>query len=531
VRNDRWLARRAARGDQEAFAAIFRRHEQDLYRYCVAILGDPEDAQDALQNAMVKALRALPGERREIALKPWLYRIAHNEAIELRRRERPSEPFTEDLPAPGASLEQSAAERERLRQLLDDLARLPDRHRGALVMRELAGLGFEQIGAALETTPAAARQVLYEARRGLREMAAGRDLACEEVMETVSAADGRVSRRRDIRAHLRDCEDCRAFAAEIEGRKRTLAGIAPLPAGAAAVLLKGAFGSAGGAVGGGGAAAVGSSTPAGIGAAAGAATKAGGAATLVKSALGVAAIVAVGTVAADHGHLPHLVGGGEKPAAEAGRSTGAGGEEGSHVAVEEIREEGRAQATGGALGAATARGPRGSATSGPGAARGGRRPHGHEDPTGATRPGHAAAPGADESHLSAGPDAAGTARPGRPAAPGAKGHAAKGSPPRPVHPSHPEHPAAGHAAAGHAAAPGPPGSARQDAEGPGTSAAAPPGHAAKPPAPPTEPSPAPEPSGQPPAEPPDTPARHAESVSGAASAGAQAHGEGTDREM
>ena len=64
---DARLARRAAGGDERAFAAIYRRHHQELYRYCRAILRDPDDAQDALQATMVKALRALPGEPRTIA--------------------------------------------------------------------------------------------------------------------------------------------------------------------------------------------------------------------------------------------------------------------------------------------------------------------------------------------------------------------------------------------------------------------------------------------------------------------------------
>ena len=80
MRDDRGLARGAASGDRRAFEAIFRRHHRELYRYCRAILGDADEAQDALQSTMVKALRALPGERREIALKPWLFRVAHNEA-------------------------------------------------------------------------------------------------------------------------------------------------------------------------------------------------------------------------------------------------------------------------------------------------------------------------------------------------------------------------------------------------------------------------------------------------------------------
>jgi RNA polymerase sigma factor (sigma-70 family) len=297
VRNERRLARRAARGDRDAFATIFGRFQQDLYRYCVAILGDPQDAQDALQNTMVKALQALPGEQREIDLKPWLYRIAHNESIELRRRQRPSEPLDEGSAAVGGSLEQSAACREQLRGLLADIDQLPERQRGALVMRELAGLDFEQIGAALDTSPAAARQVLYEARRGLHEMRDGREMECDAITATLSRQDGRTMRRRDIRAHLRDCADCRRFGEEIHARQETLAAISPLPALAAAALLKAALsGASGGAAPAAGGAA---------GAVGGAAAKAVSAGALLKSAAGVVAIVAVGAVAADHGHLFH----------------------------------------------------------------------------------------------------------------------------------------------------------------------------------------------------------------------------------
>src|SRR5882757_2662347 len=91
--SDARLARQASDGDRRAFEAIYKRYHQDIYRFCLSIVGRPEDAQDALQNTMVKALRALPGERREIRLKPWLFRIAHNEAIEMRRSARPTEPL------------------------------------------------------------------------------------------------------------------------------------------------------------------------------------------------------------------------------------------------------------------------------------------------------------------------------------------------------------------------------------------------------------------------------------------------------
>src|SRR4029079_17801735 len=87
--SDERLATLGSAGSAPAFAAIFARHHQALYGYCHSIVGNGHDAEDALQNTMVKALRKLPGETRQIALRPWLYRVAHNESISLIRRRRP----------------------------------------------------------------------------------------------------------------------------------------------------------------------------------------------------------------------------------------------------------------------------------------------------------------------------------------------------------------------------------------------------------------------------------------------------------
>ena len=286
--SDERLVRRATKGDRRAFAAIYRRYHQDLYRYCTAILGNSQDAQDALQNAMVKALRALPGEKRRIQLKPWLYRIAHNEAIELLRRRRPSEEIDPETAAAGSGLTEIAEQRERLRGLLADIAELPARQRGALVMRELAGLSFAQIGLAFETSAAAARQIVYEARLNLRQMKEGREMSCKEVTWVLSEADGRATRRRDIQAHLRTCRECRAFRDEIAGRSRDLSVLAPLPLAASAGLLQGILGG-GHSLAGGGLAGT-------LGAGAG---KAVATSAIVKSAATVAVVAAVGVTTAD----------------------------------------------------------------------------------------------------------------------------------------------------------------------------------------------------------------------------------------
>lgn len=310
--SDDRLARRAAAGDERAFAAIFDRHHQRLYRYCLGIVGDPQDAQDALQNAMVKVLRALPGEERRIELKPWLYRIAHNESIELLRRRRETRQLDPEQAVPGSGLTGEVASRERLRLLFADLDQLPQRQRGALVMRELAGLDYDEIGAALGTSPAVARQTLYEARQSLRQMDEGREMSCEAVTRALSDGDGRVARRRDLRAHLRTCPGCRRFAEEIDGRSRDLAALSPLPAAAAAGLLQGLLGGHG--VGGGLATALG-----------GGAAKTVGASAALKGAATVAVVAAIGVGAADRGGLidAGLSGGGESPAIEAEPPAGA----------------------------------------------------------------------------------------------------------------------------------------------------------------------------------------------------------------
>jgi RNA polymerase sigma factor (sigma-70 family) len=312
--SDDRLALRATKGDRRAFAAIFRRYHQSLYRFCLAIVGNPEDAQDALQNTMVKVLRALPGEERRIELKPWLYRIAHNESIELLRRRRDTRLLDPELPAPGPGLADDAASRERLRRLISDLDELPERQRGTLVMRELAGLDFAEIGAALGTSSAVARQTLYEARLSLRQMDEGREMSCEAVAKALSDGDGRVTRRRDLRAHLRSCAGCRRFREEIEGRERDLAALAPLPALAAAGLLQGLLGGHG-AAGGGLAGALG-----------GGAAKSFGASAALKGAATVAVVAAIGATAADRGGLIHvgLPGDGGSQATRAEQPAGAG---------------------------------------------------------------------------------------------------------------------------------------------------------------------------------------------------------------
>jgi RNA polymerase sigma factor (sigma-70 family) len=281
------LRSRAARGDAAAFTALYERHHQALYRYCRSILHHDEDARDALQSTLTKAFAALQEEERDFDLRPWLFRIAHNESISVLRRRRDAVPLDLAQPVGTDSLPGTVESRERLARLREDLADLPDRQRAALVLRELSGLGHEEIATVLDSSPRAIKQTIFEARTSLGECEEGREMACAEVQRMLSDADGRVLRGRRVRAHLRSCRSCRQFKAALAQRPSDLALLAPpLPAAAGAALLT--------AVAGGGAA------TAGAGAAGAGAAGAGGTllASKIVAIVTATAVAAGGTVAA-----------------------------------------------------------------------------------------------------------------------------------------------------------------------------------------------------------------------------------------
>lgn len=240
---DERLARLIKDGSEEAFAALYERYYQRLYRYCRSMLRNGADAEDALQSTFAGAYVALAEGRRDAPMRPWLYRIAYNESVSTLRRRRPEAPLVEANELAGVSVEERTSERARLALLVADLGELAERQRGALVMRELSGLSHEEIAVALGVGVGAAKQTIFEARQSLAEFAQGRAMACEDICRAVSDGNGRALRGRKIRAHLRDCAACTAFEDAIPARSRDLRAIAPpLSTFAAASLLRRALG-------------------------------------------------------------------------------------------------------------------------------------------------------------------------------------------------------------------------------------------------------------------------------------------------
>lgn len=228
----------AVRADPAVFAAVYERHQQELYRYCRSIVQHDEDARDALQNTMAKAYAALQTEDRDFELRPWLFRIAHNEAISLIRRRPATDELDERTGGCPETLQRSVEAREQLSHLYGDLQDLPERQRGALMMRELNGLSTAEIADALEIPVGAVKQTIYEARTGLHECAAGRDMVCDDVQRTLSEADGRLIRSRRMRAHLRSCRSCQQFRHALTARPAALQALFPvMPLAAGTSLL------------------------------------------------------------------------------------------------------------------------------------------------------------------------------------------------------------------------------------------------------------------------------------------------------
>ncbi len=239
-------------GADADFGVVYGRWMPELTRYCRRILKSDADAEDAAQNAMLKAMAALETGPAPRELAPWLHRIARNEAISLLRRRGAGTELLEELHPAGPDLEEVAGVRARLAELLGDVQALPERQREALVLRELDGLPYKAIASRLGVTEGAAQQAVLDARLSLQDCDAGRNLACDGVRGWMSSHEHARLRTRRVRAHLRDCDGCRGFQRALTTRPRELALLLPVVSGAGALgrvlALLGGGGSGAGAV-------------------------------------------------------------------------------------------------------------------------------------------------------------------------------------------------------------------------------------------------------------------------------------------
>jgi len=223
---DERLAWLVARGSKRALSTLYERYESQLYAYCYLLLHDNDDAYDALQATFTRALVALRRGQRDGLVRQWLFHLAREEAVSLERDREVASGVRQTL-VTFPRIEDGSDERARLALLMADLRQLPERQRSALLLRELTGLSHSEIATSLGISTQGAKQAIFHARRSLAEFQGGRSLACDEVRRMISHRDGRIFRRRSVRAHLHDCRDCTAFAAAIDTRRNDLRALVP----------------------------------------------------------------------------------------------------------------------------------------------------------------------------------------------------------------------------------------------------------------------------------------------------------------
>jgi RNA polymerase sigma factor (sigma-70 family) len=277
LQGDAKLIAMARSGNAGAFETIVDRYQGRLLGFCRQMLGSTEDAEDVLQEVFVNAYRAMLADEREINLRPWLYRIARNRSLNhLRKPTADAQESMDMVPiVEAATTAEKVSNREEFRQLLNDVGKLPETQRSALLLREMDAMSYEEIAAAMETSVPSVKSLLVRARISLAEASQARQLTCGEVrLELAEAAEGLRKVSGPVRRHVRDCDECSDFRSQVRSNDKVMAAL--FPAGAlvafkSLILSKLGFG---GASSGASAGAAGSGASAGAGATA-AATSAG----------------------------------------------------------------------------------------------------------------------------------------------------------------------------------------------------------------------------------------------------------------
>jgi RNA polymerase sigma factor (sigma-70 family) len=236
--DDARLVARYRAGDRAAFDAIHDRYAKRLERYTARMLaGKSDHAEDVVQEAMFRASRALLRDDREIDLKPWLFRLTRNCALDELSRVRGGNVNVEDadslglLQAPQATEPAAAYERRTgVRDVLVDLAALPESQRHALVRREVDGLSHAEVAGELGLTEEATKSLVFRARANLVREREARTEDCPEVQRQLleAAAAGRRAPSSALR-HVAHCAACRAYRRDLRLTDRAVALLIPGP--------------------------------------------------------------------------------------------------------------------------------------------------------------------------------------------------------------------------------------------------------------------------------------------------------------
>ena len=252
VKTDEGLVAAVRAGDDLAFEELYGRYERRIRGYVNGMVRDHARAEDITQDVFVSALRRMRTTDGPLAFKAWLYEIAKNACIDTFRRSKRAEVVSFDaheeggerihLASSGPTPDAQVDTRQKIDHLQGAFVGLSETHHQILVMRELEGRSYREIGERLELSPASVESTLFRARKRLteeyEEVASGR--RCVRVESIIAqGVDGEVGVRdqRRMARHVSYCQPCRraALAAGFELAPRTslrekIAVLLPLPA-------------------------------------------------------------------------------------------------------------------------------------------------------------------------------------------------------------------------------------------------------------------------------------------------------------
>ena len=219
--SDENLGGRLAAGEAAAFDELYRRYARRLAAYGANLTGDRSAGDDVAQTALMNAYAAIVDGRAPAHVRPWLFRIAHNAALDLIARRR-------EVPTLSVGDRAAAPQHDPLAGVLvTAVAALPERQRHVFVLRELHGLRIDETAAELGLSAPQVEQALFAARNRLSEqLTFGGRLDCVSVRRLgLESLD--VRERRALKAHLRSCSACRAEAG-LQERASAVGLLAPL---------------------------------------------------------------------------------------------------------------------------------------------------------------------------------------------------------------------------------------------------------------------------------------------------------------
>jgi RNA polymerase sigma factor (sigma-70 family) len=217
---------------ERTFERMYRSHVQDVFRYSLMVLRNPDDAEEVAQTTFLKAYRAFQRGERPRSARHWLIAIAHN-TCRTRLRDAKRRPQEVALEEGWFEATQSETDDEHVnpKELVRALGALTLNQRAALVMRELEGRSYAEIADVLQVSASAVETLLFRARRALREQLEGvLDCGAAELALSLDL-DGRLARdqRAQLRAHLRECRDCERLARRQRAQRSALRSLGPLP--------------------------------------------------------------------------------------------------------------------------------------------------------------------------------------------------------------------------------------------------------------------------------------------------------------